>query len=270
MPDPIVPQIVKNAFVAEHGFGLTTTLVMAAHVGSHAHGTQMPRADGTPNDVDLFMVVCPPPVRVLGFDRFDSWRYSDPKYDVAVFSIAKFVALLKNANPEAMCALWLRDEDYLYRHAGIDTWSRLIRERSAFSTKEFYHTITGFARGQYKRMRTFDLKRADHDGRRGKRIERFGYDTHQAAHVIRLLRMCHAFLLSGRLVVYRDGWDSDFLKAVKRGECAVDDVEREIRISLDVVDREFEHCQLPDSVSTTMVDRLMVRLYAGMWGISEL
>jgi len=48
-------------------------------------------------------------------------------------------------------------------------------------------------------------------------VRKHGYDTKNAAHLVRLLAMCEEFLLTGHLRVYRDT-DADVLKAIKRGE----------------------------------------------------
>jgi hypothetical protein len=54
-------------------------------------------------------------------------------------------------------------------------------------------------------------------------VRKHGYDTKNAAHLIRLLAMCEEFLLTGNLRVYRDT-DGDTLKAIKRGEWELDAV----------------------------------------------
>jgi len=54
-------------------------------------------------------------------------------------------------------------------------------------------------------------------------VMRHGYDTKNAAHLIRLLRMCIEFLETGSMAVYRTH-DAEELKAIKRGEWALDDV----------------------------------------------
>lgn len=54
-------------------------------------------------------------------------------------------------------------------------------------------------------------------------VVRHGYDTKNAAHLIRLLAMCEEFLRDGVLRVYRTH-DVEMLRAIKRGEWALDDV----------------------------------------------
>ncbi len=59
--------------------------------------------------------------------------------------------------------------------------------------------------------------------KRRKLVVRHGYDTKNAAHLIRLLRMCEEFMQTGELNVFRTH-DADELKAIKRGEWKLDDV----------------------------------------------
>lgn len=56
-------------------------------------------------------------------------------------------------------------------------------------------------------------------------VVKHGYDTKNAAHLVRLLRMCNEFLASGDMQVYRTA-DAEELKAIKRGEWPLDDVKQ--------------------------------------------
>lgn len=60
--------------------------------------------------------------------------------------------------------------------------------------------------------------------KRKKLVLRHGYDTKNAAHLIRLLRMCVEFLATGEMQVYRAA-DAESLKAIKRGEWPLEDVQ---------------------------------------------
>lgn len=54
-------------------------------------------------------------------------------------------------------------------------------------------------------------------------VIKHGYDTKNAAHLVRLLRMCVEFLRSGDMNVYRTH-DAEELKAIKRGDWKLEDV----------------------------------------------
>lgn len=54
-------------------------------------------------------------------------------------------------------------------------------------------------------------------------VVKHGYDTKNAAHLIRLLRMCTEFLADGEMRVYRTH-DADEIKSIKRGEWPLDRV----------------------------------------------
>jgi hypothetical protein len=57
-------------------------------------------------------------------------------------------------------------------------------------------------------------------------VERYGYDTKNAAHLIRLLKMGIEFLRDGELHVDRTGIDAEELKAIKRGEWELAEVQK--------------------------------------------
>lgn len=56
-------------------------------------------------------------------------------------------------------------------------------------------------------------------------VVRHGYDTKNAAHLIRLLKMCVGFMQTGELEVYRHH-DADELRAIKRGDWPLDEAKR--------------------------------------------
>lgn len=58
-------------------------------------------------------------------------------------------------------------------------------------------------------------------------VKRIGYDAKNAAHLIRLMRMCIAFLADGILRVDRTGIDADELRAIKSGAWTLDQVKGE-------------------------------------------
>lgn len=60
--------------------------------------------------------------------------------------------------------------------------------------------------------------------KRRRLVLQHGYDTKNAAHLIRLLRMCVEFLGDGQMRVFRDA-DAEELKAIKRGEWPLERVQ---------------------------------------------
>jgi len=149
-------------------------------------------------------------------------------------------------------ALWLEHEHYLNV---TDAGGLLLDNRHIFVGKHVYHSFTGYAYDQLKRMTTFSFK--GYMGEKRKRlVEKFGYDTKNAAHLIRLLRMGTEFLSDGVLHVKRH--DAQELLEIKRGEWTLDQVKSEAEKLFVLADKAFEQSKLPEKPDMERVNKLCV------------
>lgn len=88
-------------------------------------------------------------------------------------------------------------------------------------------------------------------------VRRHGYDTKNAAHLVRLLRMCIEFLRTGTLNVYRHA-DADLLRAIKRGEWTLDAVKAHAEELFAEAKVAREASALPDEPDRKRVNDLLV------------
>jgi hypothetical protein len=122
--------------------------------------------------------------------------------------------LLQN-NPNVLSLLWLQENHVINAHP---LGRLLIENREIFSSKVAYHSFTGYAHSQLKRMTRFDENAGEgYMGAKRKALAKeMGYDTKNASHLIRLLRMGIEFMSEGILHVERD--DAPELLEIKKGE----------------------------------------------------
>jgi hypothetical protein len=90
-------------------------------------------------------------------------------------------------------------------------------------------------------------------------VVRHGYDTKNAAHLIRLLSMCVEFMQTGEMRVYRTD-DAETLKAIKRGEWALDDVKALAQRLFDEAREAREWSRLPRNLDYRAVSDLVVQI----------
>lgn len=76
---------------------------------------------------------------------------------------------------------------------------------------------------EYRGMRKM-YKRAYMGAKRWALVKQVGYDSKNAAHLVRLLHIGYEYLTTGRMQVRRD-WDRDMLLEIKRGEWALEAVQ---------------------------------------------
>lgn len=254
--------------------------------GSIAHGTHISPEDPSGiDDKDIIAVYIPDLEHYFGTGGVE--RGKDIKlreWDCAAYELRHMVKLLCNGNPNVLATLWTSP---IYE----DREGKLLREnRSLFVTKKAYNSFGGYAYGQLKRMTSFkDVESAcgclgkfhepacevaQERGRgstkrfatgfmgekRKALVAKHGYDTKNAAHLLRLLRMGVEFLRTGQIVVDRTGIDADYLKDVKRGFYPLPVVQSEAERLFEEMRLAKEESNLPEEPDEGAVNRLLVAL----------
>ena len=225
--------------------------------GSISHGLwESPESEFSTDDKDLMGVAVAPIEHYFGLENFLGKRNTHEKFigewDVVTYELRKYVGLLCNANPNVLSLLWLDENMYIDR---TDIGDMLIENRRLFATKKIFHSFTGYAIGQ--------IHRATHGERLGymgeKRkslVDRFGYDTKNLSHAIRLLRMGIEFLNEGELHVYRR--DRHSLLEIKHGEWSLELVKLEADRLFKRAEDAYDRCQLPPEPDMGKVNELLV------------
>ncbi len=267
--------------------------ILVCYRGSHSHGTYVPPSDPTGiDDIDILACYIPPDLSdYFGIQK--SERGKDIKlreWDCAAYEIRHMARLLLGANPNLMCALWA--DDYIYLDAA---GKRLVSGRSLFASKVAAASFSGYAYSQLKRMthisgeseccagEQFHLGgcplKADRGRGSSKKfatgfmgqkrkalVEKHGYDTKNAAHLIRLLRMGVEFLSDGVLRVNRRAvGDADELIAIKKGGWKLADVKALAEDLFSRFDAARASSPLPDRPDEEGVNRLLVDILSIHW-----
>jgi predicted nucleotidyltransferase len=207
--------------------------IMLAYRGSYSHGTYVPpEEEFSTDDVDLMGIVVPDPDYYVGLKEYGSRgtvEIKDDPYDVVLYESRKAVGLLAKGNPNIVNMLWLPEEMYLVQTGAGDY---LKSCRNAFVTKALYQPFRGYARSQLEKMEDNAFQGYMGDKRKVI-VERFGYDTKNASHLIRLLRQGVEFFEHGEMVVdRRAAGDADELIEIKQGAWTLELV-KEVAAQLD-------------------------------------
>jgi predicted nucleotidyltransferase len=207
--------------------GLGDWNILLAYRGSIAHGTYEPNTKpGSIDDRDLLGVCVPPLEYYYGLKEYGSRgtrEIVDDPWDIVIYEARKTVSLLAKGNPNVLSLLWLPENLYVKK---TDAGETLINNRDAFATRSTFYPFMGYAKSQLTKMERGAFKGYMGDKRRAL-VEKYGYDTKNAAHLIRLLRMGIEFLRDGELQVQRH--DASELLAIKHGEWELDKVKEEAR-----------------------------------------
>jgi predicted nucleotidyltransferase len=238
--------------------GLSDWAILIAYRGSIAHGMYCPPKEPTSVDDKDVMAVCVPPKEYyLGLSQYGSRGTKEIKkdeWDIVVYEAIKFVRLLAVGNPNVLSMLWLEPQHYLYQH---DAGKYLIENRELFVAKHVYKSFAGYAHGQLHRMTHMAFKGYMGEKRKGL-VEKFGYDTKNGAHLVRLLRMAIEFLNDGVLYVNRH--DAQQLLEIKRGEWTLEQVKSEADRLFKLADEAYLKSKLPVNVDKGAISKMCVNM----------
>ena len=227
--------------------------ILVGYRGSIAHNMYIPNTDpNSIDDVDLMGVFLAPVEHYIGITKTRGTieRFVG-KYDVVSYEYIKFVKLLLKSNPNVLSLLWIRENHYLERY---DYGKILVDNRDLFVSKEAYKSFTGYAYAQLKKMEKFNF-----NGYMGKKrkalVDKFGYDTKNASHCIRLLKMGVEFLTTGELNVFRS--DASMLLRIKTGKWTLEQVKAEAMRLFKLADEAYVRSKIPDRPSYDKVESIV-------------
>ena len=193
--------------------------ILMGYRGSIAHDTY--EENVLHDDKDLMGIYVPPEETTFGLQKMDTVERAIPEklsqkrtvvWDIVYYSLPKYLSLVLKQNPNVLSLLWLEERFYLKR----TKWGqRLIDSRQALLSKQCYQSFIGYSRGQLHRM-THHGPTGRMGAKRKELVEKVGYDSKNAGHLIRLLKMGIEALTLGELIVARP--DNNMLLEIKRGE----------------------------------------------------
>jgi hypothetical protein len=122
--------------------------------GSVAHGMYVPKSDpDSIDDKDVMGVYIGPLEHYLGFGRHDVYEKWEGEWDCVFYELRKFIDLLLNCNPNVLSLLWLKPNGIIYES---EVGALLREHRNLFVTKKAYHSFSGYAHAQFKKMISFN------------------------------------------------------------------------------------------------------------------
>jgi len=142
--------------------------------GSVAHGMYVPQSDpDSIDDKDVMGVYIAPLEHYLGFGRKDVYEQWEGEWDCVFYELRKFIGLLLNCNPNVLSLLWLKPNGIIYESS---IGERLRANRDLFVTKKAYHSFSGYAHAQFKKMISFNQEAQELMAQLEEQLLRYGID----------------------------------------------------------------------------------------------
>lgn len=156
-----------------------------------------------------------------GFDQYMQHHVEDidakKSYDFTIYGIVKYFNLCMQCNPNMIDSLFVPEN--CVKHATII--GQAVRDnRKLFLSKEAWPKFKGYA---YSQLHKIAIKNPDPGSKRAELVERFGFDTKFAYHVVRLLDEASQIFAEGDIDLQRN---REELKAIRRGEIPEAEIRR--------------------------------------------
>jgi uncharacterized protein len=244
--------------------------ICLVRAGSHSYNTNIETSDE-----DWRGVAIAPAEYYLGIDKkFEQYELSggNETPDLVVYEARKFIRLASQANPNIL-ELLFADEADMVRIPGrwlpdgntgywtqVSLGNRLLSMRSLFVTKRARQTYAGYARAQLQKIR-HNTEHSVPGSTRYERIQKFGYCTKNAMHLVRLLRMCREILETGQVNVKRK--DAAELLSIRNGAWTLKELCEYAEQEDKDLDEVCRKSSLPEEPDMKEIDRRTVELMQG-------
>lgn len=241
-------------YILEKNKGLNEWCILLMYRGSIAHEMYVPKSNpNSIDDKDLLSVCIPSKDHYFGLKEFHSRGTKEIKeneWDIVIYEFRKFIRLLQKGNPNVLYVLWLNNKHFIWKS---DITKPLFENKNIFVGKHVYKSFTGYAYGQLKRMENHACQ--GYMGEKRKQlVEKFGYDTKNASHLIRLLKMSIEFLTEGKLYVERH--DAQQLLQIKNGAWSLEKVKKEADRLFTLADEAYVKSKLPNGPENEAINKL--------------
>lgn len=251
------------------------TMLMECVVGSTLHGTAV---DDGLEDLDLMGICVEAPAQVI-FGEYeessgmyytkDTWvERSKPEgvrseagdVDRTIYGLAKWCRLALNGNPTVLLPLYAPEDKF---EVLSQTGRELRNMRSRFISKKTVRAFLGYMTTQRKRM---EGSLGQKNCTRPELVEKYGYDTKYAGHVIRLGLQGIEVAVNGHLTLPMNWADRTLVVKVRTGGFKLEEVIR-MAVGLEArLEAALEESTLPDYGDYAAVQEFVVRTYLEAWG----
>lgn len=220
------------------------------------------------------MGVCLEPRRyVVGFGKFEQWVYRSAAeregnagarsragdLDLTVYSLRKWARLALQGNPTVLLLLFLPGSATVVR---TKIGEQLQELAPAFASRRAGRRYLGYLEAQRQRLVG---ERGQRDINRTELVEKFGYDTKYAMHMLRLGYQGIEFLESGRLTLPMREPVRSHLMDVRQGRSKLAEVLAEcteVEMRLGAL---LDSSPLPPEPDLQRVEEFVMDAYAEAW-----
>lgn len=191
-------------------------LLLRCYRGSISHGMYEGRK--SIDDVDMMDVIAQPLDDYLMKKEYGSRGTKELKNgdtDLVTYEVSKYFYMLKKNNPNIITLLFADPENIVEISPVFGVVYNMAGD---FICERFFKSLVGYARAQRKKMVSAQKYQGYMGKKRKEMVDKYGYDTKNASHLIRLLRMGKEYIEHGTIFTNRVYIDADELLDIKHGK----------------------------------------------------
>jgi hypothetical protein len=244
-----------------------TIVILRAVVGSTVHGTGVAQQD----DRDEMAIAVEPPHYVIGLRHWETTvertqpegvRSGPGDLDLVTHSLRKYARLAAKGNPTMLLPLFVPDSAVV----SINPLGReLLNCRDMFLSRDAGTAFMGYLVAQRKRFTR------ESGGRHGKPrqelIDKYGFDTKYAGHVVRLALQGVELMETGRLSLPMQQAHREEIVGIRTGKMSYEDtvlrtsdLETKLRTAI-------EHTSLPEKADEGRINAFLQQAYLRAWSV---
>ncbi len=171
-------------------------------------GSRLYNLDTKTSDYDARGVFIEPSETFFSLDTFDT--YEDATSDTVMYSLRKFIRLALTNNPNTLELLFAPKHKWI---VGNGYWNLIYQARQQILSEKALKGYKGFVLKEFDNLRARKSNRIE-------LLERYGYDTKHASHILRLLHNARQIREYGMFNPSLSGEIRDSIYAVKTGDIA--------------------------------------------------
>lgn len=244
---------------------MTHHTILECVVGSTLHGTSV--EDGL-EDLDLMAIVLERPEQMIGFSVTDTWvtrtkpqgvRSEAGDTDHVAYGLRKFLSLALKGNPTILLPLFAPASAV---RITTPQGEQLRAMAPLIISKQCYAPFRGYMHQQHQRLvGTLGQKNVT----RPELIEKYGYDTKYAGHIVRLGLQGAELLHTGRLTLPMREEQRQLVVAVRTGQFTLERVSHMIESMEQILSIRHDQSTLRDKPDHAQVEAWMLDTYLQHW-----
>lgn len=227
-------------------------LILKVTTGSHLYGTNTEESDW-----DYQGIFIPPKEYVIGIHTCEQVivKGKNDSFDYTCYTLPKYFQLARANNPNILSMLYTPERDI---HFSNEYGREIIKNRHLFLSKKSYHTFRGYAHSQRHKILS-----KDPIGKRKDVVDKYGYDTKFAMHLIRLLYEAIDIMVAKEIIY--PATNRKVLNAIRNGEWTLEQVLSEAIRLEKLVDESYVRSDLQYSANDKEIEKLQIRLLEQFW-----